>query len=249
MKAVFVLFFILIGSFNVFGQYIADFDEPSWVYIGQAKRLVDDGESGMAMSVLQKVIKSEPHNADAHYNLANIYYHAAGGEVTKGSLASYKLATYHYNKALEYEKNFTVPSDEIETYFKLLSIYDITLDEQNFAITYNDIENLARNAPSRLMKGRIYFKLGSHYNNEGSLNKALENYKLAYNNGYRKKLTLFRLSLILRKQRDYVGEKRMLLLADSYRFDYQEPSNVEVERSIKTRLVQLENIVIPSGFH
>ncbi len=247
MKAVLLLFFIF--SLNVFGQYVAELEEPSWVYIGKAKRLVDEGESGRAMSMLQSVIKTEPYNADAHYNLANIYYNAANGEVDKGSLASYKLATYHYNKALENEKNLTIPSDEIEAYFKLLSIYDITLNEQKFAEINREIENLAQRAPSRVTKGRIYFKLGSHYNNEGSLNKALENYRLAYNNGYRQKITLFRLSLILRKQRDYVGEKRMLILADSYNFDYQEPSNVEVERTIKTRLEQLENIVIPSNFH
>lgn len=248
MKVLLLLLFILLSSFNVFGQYVPELDEPSWVYIGKAKRLIDEGESGWAMSMLQGVIKTEPNNADAHYNLANIYYNAAGGEVDKGSLASYKLATYHYKKALENEQNFTIPSDEIETYFKLLYIYDITLDEQKFAEINNQIESLARNS-DRLMRGRIYFKLGSHYNNEGSLNKAIENYKLAYNNGYRRKITLFRISLILRKQRDYVGEKRMLLLSDSYRFDYQEPSNAEVERSIKNRLVQLENIVIPSNFH
>ncbi len=66
-------------------QYRAVDREPSWVYIGQAKKLIHQGHSGKAMNILQDVIKSDNENADAHYVLASIYY-TAGDNKTIGLL-------------------------------------------------------------------------------------------------------------------------------------------------------------------
>ena len=250
MKIVFIstIAFIL-STFALLAQYTYTISEPSWVYIGEAKRLINDGENGKAMNILQSVIKIEKNNADAHYTLANIYYTEADNKTDMGSLASYKLAVYHYNKTIANAQEITVPANEIDAYFKLLSIYDITLNEEKFLETEKDIQNLVANNSDIKTKGRIYFRLGSHYNNYANYNKAIDNYKLAYDNKYRQKIALFRISLIYRKKRDYVKEKQTLLLADGYNFDYQEPSNVEVEYSIKKRLEQLDNVLIPQKFY
>ena len=64
-------------------------------------------------------------------------------------------------------------------------------------------------------------------------------------NGYRQKLSLFRISIIYRKMRNYVQEKETLMLASGYSFENEEPSNFEVEKIIINRLEQLKNVKIP----
>ncbi len=142
-----------------------------------------------------------------------------------------------------------MPANEIDAFFDLLSIYDITLDEQKFLETEMQIQELANSSKNMEEKGRIYFRLGQHYNNYSHLNKAIENYELAYQNKYRQKISLFRISLLYRKKRDYIKEKETLLIAKSYNFDYKEPSNVEVDSSINKRLEQLENVFVPQKFY
>ena len=88
-------------------------------------------------------------------------------------------------------------------------------------------------------------KLAEHYDERNRSTASIDFYRKAYLNGYRQKLSLFRISIIYRKMRNYVSEKEYLILANKYEFKNLEPSNFEVEKSIVQRLKALQNVRIP----
>lgn len=219
--------------------------EPAWVYIGEAKRAIKNGDTSYALYLMNKTIMYYPDNADAHYYLAVIYEKEAGEPAEQGGAASYRLAIEEYKKAIQLNKNLNVPAYKLDAYFSLLHIYEKLIDEENYAITEKEIINMAENGMNRLERGRIYFKLAELYDNRNRNSSAIDFYRQSYLNGYRQKLSLFRISIIYRKMRNYVQEKETLMLASGYSFENEEPSNFEVEKIIINRLEQLKNVKIP----
>lgn len=245
-----MIFFILF-SVDIFPQVrgVKSELEPSWVYIGKAKRNINDGRIGEAIYMLQGIILREPDNADAHYLLGLTYDKEAENAATQGGQASYRLAITHYKKSIEYSKNLTIPANEIDSYFRLLSIYEKLLDDTAFAETEKKILAIVGDTTSIDTKGRIHFRLGEFYAKYGQDNTAIENYKKSYEYKYRKKLSLFRMSLLYRKRRDYAKEKEILTLASGYNFEFDEPVNIEVNKIIEARLEQLSNIRTKPKFY
>ncbi len=219
--------------------------EPAWVYIGEAKRAINEGNMSYALYLMNKTIMYYPDNADAHYYLAVIYEKEAGEPAEQGGAASYRLAIEEYKKAIQLNKNLNVPAYKLDAYFSLLHIYEKLIDEENYAITEKEIINMAENGMNRLERGRIYFKLAELYDNRNRNSSAIDFYRQSYLNGYRQKLSLFRISIIYRKARNYTQEKEYLILANKYEFANNEPSNYEVQKSIVQRLEALKNVKIP----
>ena len=219
--------------------------EPAWVYIGEAKRAIKNGDTSYALYLMNKTIMYYPDNADAHYYLAVIYEKEAGEPAEQGGAASYRLAIEEYKKAIQLNKNLNVPAYKLDAYFSLLHIYEKLIDEENYAITEKEIINMAENGMNRLERGRIYFKLAELYDNRNRNSSAIDFYRQSYLNGYRQKLSLFRISIIYRKARNYTQEKEYLILANKYEFANNEPSNYEVQKSIVQRLADLQNVRIP----
>lgn len=219
--------------------------EPAWVYIGEAKRAIKNGDTSYALYLMNKTIMYYPDNADAHYYLAVIYEKEAGEPAEQGGAASYRLAIEGYKKAIQLNKNLNVPAYKLDAYFSLLHIYEKLIDEENYAITEKEIINMAENGMNRLERGRIYFKLAELYDNRNRNSSAIDFYRQSYLNGYRQKLSLFRISIIYRKARNYTQEKEYLILANKYEFANNEPSNYEVQKSIVQRLEALKNVKIP----
>jgi tetratricopeptide (TPR) repeat protein len=219
--------------------------EPAWVYIGEAKRAIKNGDTSYALYLMNKTIMYYPDNADAHYYLAVIYEKEAGEPAEQGGAASYRLAIEEYKKAIQLNKNLNVPAYKLDAYFSLLHIYEKLIDEENYAIIEKEIINMAENGMNRLERGRIYFKLAELYDNRNRNSSAIDFYRQSYLNGYRQKLSLFRISIIYRKARNYTQEKEYLILANKYEFANKEPSNYEVQKSIVQRLEALKNVKIP----
>ena len=212
--------------------------EPAWVYIGEAKRAIKNGDTSYALYLMNKTIMYYPDNADAHYYLAVIYEKEAGEPAEQGGAASYRLAIEEYKKAIQLNKNLNVPAYKLDAYFSLLHIYEKLIDEENYAITEKEIINMAENGMNRLERGRIYFKLAELYDNRNRNSSAIDFYRQSYLNG-------FRISIIYRKARNYTQEKEYLILANKYEFANNEPSNYEVQKSIVQRLEALKNVKIP----
>lgn len=210
--------------------------EPAWVYIGEAKRAIYNGDIPYALYIMNKTLVHYPNNADAHYFLGLIYEKEAGSPSEKGGAASYYLAVEEYKKAISLSSNLTIPAYKLDAYFSLLYIYEKLIDENNYAVIEKEITAMADNAYKNYDKGRIYFRLAEHYGNRNRGASAIDYYRQSYLNGYRKKLSLFRMSLIYRRMRNYVQEKETLTLASKYDFDNVEPSNFEVEKAIYSRL-------------
>ena len=47
--------------------------EPAWVYIGEAKRAIHNGDIPYALYIMNKTLMYYPDNADAHYFLGLIF--------------------------------------------------------------------------------------------------------------------------------------------------------------------------------
>ncbi len=219
--------------------------EPAWVYIGEAKRAIYKGDIPYALYIMNKTIMYYPDNADAHYFLGLIYEKEGGNPAEQGGAASYRLAIEEYKKAISLATNLTIPAYKLDSYFSLLYIYEKLVDENNYANTEKEIITMAENTYKNYEKGRIYFRLAEHYGLKNRGTAAIDYYRQAYINGYRQKLSLFRMSLIYRRMRNYVQEKETLILADKYNFDNVEPSNFEVQKAIVQRLEALRNVRIP----
>ena len=219
--------------------------EPAWVYIGEAKRAINNGDIPYALYIMNKTLMYYPENADAHYFLGLIYEKEGGNPAEQGGAASYRLAIEEYRKAINFSANLTIPAYELDAYFSLLYIYEKLIDENNYANVEKEIISMAENTYNRQEKGRIYFRLAQHYGEKNRDTAAIDYYRQAYMNGYRQKLSLFRMSLIHRKMRNYVQEKETLILANKYNFDYVEPSNFDVQKAIVQRLEALKNVRIP----
>lgn len=219
--------------------------EPAWVYIGEAKRAINKGDTSYALYLMNKTLMHYPDNADAHYYLGLIYETEAGDPAQQGGAASYRLAVEEYKKAIRLKTNFNVPAYKLDAYFSLLHIYEKLIDEENYSATENEIINIAETTLDRLERGRIYFKLAELYDNKNRNSIAIDYYRQSYLSGYRQKLSLFRISIIYRKMRSYTQEKEYLLLANKYEFANDEPSNYEVQKSIVQRLEALKNVRIP----
>ena len=253
MKKIFLLFLIsclsLYSQVNDTNSYPSSINggklEPVWVYIGEAKRAINNGNTSYALYLMNKTIMYYPDNADAHYYLGVIYEREAGEPAEQGGAASYRLAIEEYKKAIQLTENFIVPAYKLDAYFNLLHIYEILIDEENYSATEKEIINMAENGIDRLERGRIYFKLAELYDNKNRNSSAIDYYRQSYLNGYRQKLSLFRISIIYRKMRNYTQEKEYLILANRYEFKNNEPSNYEVQKSIIQRLEALKNVRIP----
>lgn len=219
--------------------------EPAWVYIGEAKRAIYNGDISFALYIMNKTLMYYPNNADAHYFLGVIYEKEGGNPAEQGGAASYKLAIEEYKKAINLAANLTIPAYKLDAYFSLLYIYEKLIDEDNYAVVEKEIINLAETSYKTEEKGRIYFRLAEHYGKRNRGTAAIDYYRQAYINDYRQKLSLFRMSLIYRRMRSYVQEKEALLLASKYTFDNVEPSNFEVDKAIYQRLEALKNVRIP----
>ena len=219
--------------------------EPAWVYIGEAKRAIYKGDIPYALYIMNKTIMYYPDNADAHYFLGLIYEKEGGNPAEQGGAASYRLAIEEYQKAIRLATNRPIPAYKLDSYFSLLYIYEKLVDENNYANTEKEIITMAENTYKNYEKGRIYFRLAEHYGLKNRGTAAIDYYRQAYINGYRQKLSLFRMSLIYRRMRNYVQEKETLILADKYNFDNVEPSNFEVQKAIVQRLEALRNVRIP----
>ncbi|MEI0564297.1 hypothetical protein [Brachyspira pulli] len=219
--------------------------EPAWVYIGEAKRAIYNGDISFALYIMNKTLMYYPDNADAHYFLGVIYEKEGGNPAEQGGAASYKLAIEEYKKAINLATNLTIPAYKLDAYFSLLYIYEKLIDEDNYAIIEKEIINLAETSYKTEEKGRIYFRLAEHYGKRNRGTAAIDYYRQAYINDYRQKLSLFRMSLIYRRMRSYVQEKEALLLASKYTFDNVEPSNFDVDKAIYQRLEALKNVRIP----
>ena len=181
--------------------------EPAWVYIGEAKRAIKNGDTSYALYLMNKTIMYYPDNADAHYYLAVIYEKEAGEPAEQGGAASYRLAIEEYKKAIQLNKNLNVPAYKLDAYFSLLHIYEKLIDEENYAITEKEIINMAENGMNRLERGRIYFKLAELYDNRNRNSSAIDFYRQSYLNGYRQKLSLFRISIIYKSAKLYAGKR------------------------------------------
>lgn len=219
--------------------------EPAWVYIGEAKRAIHHGDIPYALYIMNKTLMYYPNNADAHYFLGVIYEKEAGNPAEQGGAASYRLAIEEYKKSIELSTNLTIPAYKLDAYFSLLYIYEKLIDEDNYAAVEKEIINMAEKTYKNYEKGTIYFKLAEHYGNRNRGTSAIDYYRQAYINGYRQKLSLFRMSLIYRRMRNYVQEKETLMLAVKYDFDNVEPSNFDVQKAIVQRLEALKNVRIP----
>ena len=237
---------IIISSYSLAG---IELTEPTWVYLGEAKRYIAEDRTSLALELLNNIITKSPENADAHYLLATVYEKEAGDPASLGGIAVYILAIDEYKKTIAYANNLSIPAYEIDAYFSLLKIYERLMDNEKYTETVTLINKLAQRATRRIDKGRIYFRLADYYGSRNQDVLALENYNLSYKNGYRQKISLFKTSLINRKMRDYVEEKSKLILANRYDFDYEEPINFDVQRSINSRLLELKNIEIPNDFY
>ena len=219
--------------------------EPAWVYIGEAKRAINEGNMSYALYLMNRTLMYYPDNADAHYYLGLIYEIEAGNPAEQGGAASYRLAVEEYKKAIRLNTNFNVPAYKLDSYFGLLHIYEKLIDEENYSATEKEIINIAETSANRIERGRIYFKLAELYENKGRNSLSIDYYRQAYLNGYRQKLSLFRISILYRKMRNYKQEKEYLILANKYEFANDEPSNYEVQKSIIQRLNDLQNVIIP----
>ena len=260
MKKNFLIFYLLIFCLPVYSQvnnsvridtnsYRSSINEnrlePAWVYIGEAKRAISNGDTSYALYLMNKTLMYYPDNADAHYYLGLIYETEAGDPAQQGGAASYRLAVEEYKKAIQLNTNFNVPSYKLDSYFNLLHIYEKLIDEENYSATEKEILNIAETSPNRIERGRIYFKLAELYDNRSRNSLAIDYYRQSYLNGYRQKLSLFRISILYRKMRNYTREKEYLILANKYEFANNEPSNYEVQKSIVQRLEALKNVKIP----
>ncbi len=219
--------------------------QPVWVYIGEAKRALHQGDTSYALYLMNQTLSYYPDSADAHYYLGMIYEREAGDPADAGGAASYRLAIEEYKKSIELYTNFSIPAYKLDSYFNLLNIYEKLIDEENYAIIEKEISDLADRTFDKAERGRIYFKLAEHYDERNRSTASIDFYRKAYLNGYRQKLSLFRISIIYRKMRNYVSEKEYLILANKYEFKNLEPSNFEVEKSIVQRLKALQNVRIP----
>jgi len=245
-KIIITMMSLIIYTYSLSG---IELTEPAWVYIGESKRYIAENKISIALELLNNVIAVYPENADAHYLLATIYEKEAGDPGSLGGSAVYILAINEYQKTITYAPNLSVPAYELDAYFNLLKIYEKLIDNEKYEETEILIGRLAEKASRNVDKGRIYFRLGDYYGSKNQDILALENYDLAYKNGYRQKISLFKTSLINRKMRNYVKEKSKLILANSYDFDYEEPINFDVQRAINSRLLELQNVEIPNKFY
>lgn len=239
----YILFSILSAS-----SLMAEAD-PAWVFIGRAKRAMAQNKSSDALNLLNKVIIIYPEVGDSYYLLAEVYESQAGEPSSPGGVAAYTMAISQYEKAIINAKNLIVPAYELDSYFKLLDIYEKLIDNNKYLEMETRINELAVNEISNIDRGRIYFRLASHYAQKNQNLLSLKNYDLSYKNGYRRKISLFRTSLIYRKMRNYSEEKRTLLLANRYNFDHEEPINFDVQKAIVGRLDELKNVKVPDKFY
>ena len=223
--------------------------EPAWVYIGEAKRAINNGDTPYALYIMNKTVMYYPDNADAHYFLGLIYEKEGGNPAEQGGAASYRLAIEEYKKAINLSTNLTIPAYKLDAYFSLLYIYEKLIDENNYANVEKEIIAMAESTYKNYEKGRIYFRLAQHYGSRNRGTAAIDYYRQSYLNGYRKKLSLFRMALIYRRMRNYVQEKETLILANKYDFDYVEPTNFEVQKAIVQRLEALKNVRIPKKLY
>lgn len=219
--------------------------EPAWVYIGEAKRAIYNGDISYALFIMNKTLMYYPNNADAHYFLGLIYEKEGGNPAEQGGAASYRLAIEEYKKAISLSSNLTIPAYKLDAYFSLLYIYEKLIDENNYANIEKEIIAMADRTYKNYEKGRIYFRLAEHYSAKNRGTASIDYYRQSYINGYRKKLSLFRMSLIYRRMRNYVMEKETLILANKYDFENVEPSNFDVQKAIVQRLEALKNVRIP----
>lgn len=253
MKSTFITIIIFTFVFNLYSQSNASYFnrrlQPAWVYVGDAKRAIARGDISYALDTLNKTVMNYPENADAHYLLGVIYEKEAGNPATQGGATAYRLAISEYKNALAYASNFTIPAYKLDSYFNLLYIYEKLIDETNYIQTEREINKLAEDTFNLKERGRIYFRLAEHYANRNRDTASLEYYRKSYENSYRQKLSLFRMSLLYRKMRNYVKEKETLTLANKYDFDYDEPSNFEVQKAIVQRLEELRNVKLPRKFY
>ncbi|WP_295161491.1 hypothetical protein [uncultured Brachyspira sp.] len=231
---------------NAYGSLFNGKLEPAWVYIGEAKRSIYKGDISYALYIMNKTLMYYPDNADAHYFLGVIYEKEGGNPAEQGGMASYRLAIEEYRKAINLSSNLTIPAYKLDSYFSLLYIYEKLIDENNYAGIEKEIISMAENSYKREERGRIYFRLAEHYGNRNKYSAAIDYYRKSYINGYRQKLSLFRMSLIYRRTRSYSKEKEVLLLANRYNFDNAEPSNFDVQKAIIQRLEALKNVRIPN---
>lgn len=260
----FIFLLILVLNINLFSQtnekvyssvkletniYKSSFSsgklEPVWVYIGEAKRAIHYGDISYALFLMNKTINYYPNSADAHYYLGLIYETEAGDPAKQGGAASYRLAIEEYRKSISLASNFSIPAYKLDAYFSLLDIYEKLIDEDSYAKIEKEILDLGERTYDKNEKGRIYFKLAEHYDARNRSTASIEYYNKSYLNGYRQKLSLFRISIIYRKMRNYIKEKEYLILANKYEFKNVEPTNFDVEKSIIVRLKELQNVVIP----
>lgn len=230
---------------NEYGALFNSKLEPAWVYIGEAKRAIYKGDISYALYIMNKTLMYYPDNADAHYFLGLIYEKEGGDPAEQGGAASYRLAIEEYRKVINFSSNLTIPAYKLDSYFRLLYIYEKLIDENNYANIEKEIIDMAENTYKNYDKGRIYFRLAEHYGNRNRGTAAIDYYRQAYMNGYRQKLSLFRMSLIYRRMRNYVQEKETLILANKYEFSNVEPSNFDVQKAIVQRLEALRNVRIP----
>lgn len=245
-KIIITMLSLIIYSYSLSARVLT---EPTWVYIGEARRYIAENKPSLALELLNNVIAEYPENADAHYFLATVYEKEAGNPASPGGAAVYILAINEYQKTIQYAQNLSVPAYELDAYFNLLKIYENLIDNEKYTETEILIDRLAERALRNVDKGRIYFRLADYYGSKNQDILALKNYDLAYQNEYRQKIALFKTSLINRKMRDYVQEKSKLILANKYDFDYEEPINFDVQRAINARLTELQNVDIPKKFY
>ncbi len=246
-KYLFILFYILFSILSA-SSLVAQTD-PAWVFIGRAKRAIAQNKSADALNLLNKVIIIYPEVGDSYYLLAEVYQSQAGEPSSPGGVAAYTMAISQYEKTIMNAKNLIVPAYELDSYFKLLDIYEKLVENDKYLKMEMRINELAVNEVDDSDRGRIYFRLASHYTQKNQNLLSLENYNLSYKNGYRRKISLFRTSLIYRKMRNYSEEKRTLLLATRYDFEHEEPINFDVQKAIISRLDELTNVKVPDSFY
>lgn len=219
-------------------QHTYKLTEPAWVYIGRAKRFIAQGEVGEALRLLNTVVVVESNNADAHYVLGDLH----------NEQALYDIAIIHYRAVVKYAETLTIPAYEIEAYFKLLHCYKSTGQFVETEGIKKDITRIAKKTRNPKLEGRLYFEMAGYLEEFHQWENAQKYYKDAFNMGYRKKLALYHRARMYRRIGQLTMEKRVLLFAEQYEFEYQTAKNDEIQADIEERLEKLSFIHLKEGY-
>lgn len=112
-----LILLLLLGAGTLTAQ-----EEPVWLQIERAERLIDAGEFGLAIQAFRRALQLSPDDPRAYYGLG-IAYKAIG---------DFTVATEYLTFALEHRADFPVPSEALLVRYERAEIFRNRLDLQRY---------------------------------------------------------------------------------------------------------------------